>query len=119
MDIWSLGCILYTLLIGHPPFETESVHGTLDRVIAGDYSIPQNMNPAAADLIRSLLQSQPDRRPTLSDILEHPFMRINEKPRDRVSSNVLSLCTASRDTRSSGKSCLNVPFEAGSINSGG
>lgn len=37
VDIWSTGCIMYTLLIGKPPFETASLKETYSRIKKCDY----------------------------------------------------------------------------------
>jgi len=44
--------MFYTLIVGTPPFEEEGVKLTLDRVIIGEYSLPQSISPEASDLIR-------------------------------------------------------------------
>jgi polo-like kinase 4 len=38
-DVWSLGCMLYTMLVGRPPFETEGVRGTLSKVMRAQYDV--------------------------------------------------------------------------------
>jgi polo-like kinase 4 len=35
-DVWSLGCMLYTFLVGRPPFDTDAVRSTLNRVITAE-----------------------------------------------------------------------------------
>ncbi|CAL8094716.1 unnamed protein product [Calicophoron daubneyi] len=74
-DVWSLGCMFYTLIIGHPPFDTREVRSTLNRVLAVDYELPPSVSPEAAHLIGCLLKRQPNERIKLQSILHHPFMQ--------------------------------------------
>ena len=63
-DVWSVGCMLYTLLVGHPPFDTQGVKNTLNRVISVEYTLPDHLSPEAKHLIQSLLLKDPkDRLP--------------------------------------------------------
>eukprot|EP00051_Salpingoeca_urceolata_P019952 m.295261 g.295261 ORF g.295261 m.295261 type:complete len:699 (+) comp19511_c0_seq9:32-2128(+) len=82
-DIWSLGCLLFTMLAGKPPFQAEGleagVQGTLERVSAGHYETPSHFSAPARDLVARLLQQDPDKRLALDQVLEHPFMK--PKPR--------------------------------------
>lgn len=38
-DVWGLGCMLYTLLVGRPPFDTDAIKSTLTRVVMADYKV--------------------------------------------------------------------------------
>ena len=78
VDIWSLGVIMYTLIIGKPPFETNNVKETYKRIKMGNYSFPENacISEPAKDLIQSILVLDPHKRPKLEEILEHDFFHI-------------------------------------------
>ncbi|CAL8286774.1 unnamed protein product [Lota lota] len=73
-DVWSLGCMFYAFLTGRPPFDTDTVKHTLSKVVLGEYHMPGHVTPEAQDLIRQLLQRDPAQRPSLSTVLDHPFM---------------------------------------------
>ncbi|XP_045491516.1 serine/threonine-protein kinase PLK4 [Colias croceus] len=73
-DVWGLGCMLYTLLVGSPPFHTQHVKTTLTKVINADYSIPSELSFQAQDLLQRLLCKDPSQRITLKGIMEHPFL---------------------------------------------
>ena len=78
VDIWSLGVIMYTLIIGKPPFETNNVKETYKRIKSGNYTFPENaiISEPAKDLIQSILVLDPQKRPKLDDILNHDFFHI-------------------------------------------
>nr|CAH8828857.1 unnamed protein product [Trichobilharzia regenti] len=79
-DVWSLGCMFYTLIVGRPPFDTREVRSTLNRVLAVDYELPSTVSSEAADLINSLLRREPQERIKLKAIMQHPFMTKKSRP---------------------------------------
>eukprot|EP00831_Metopus_contortus_P077954 TRINITY_DN7442_c0_g2_i3.p1 TRINITY_DN7442_c0_g2~~TRINITY_DN7442_c0_g2_i3.p1 ORF type:complete len:396 (-),score=49.89 TRINITY_DN7442_c0_g2_i3:696-1883(-) len=78
VDLWSTGVIIYTLLIGKPPFETSDVKTTYRRIKMNAYSFPEHVtiSEQAKNLISKILNLDPSKRPGLSEILEHPFLHM-------------------------------------------
>ena len=73
-DVWSLGCMMYTFLTGKPPFDTDGIRNTLNKVVLAEFEMPKYLSPEAQDLITCLLKKNPMDRIALSKVLEHPFM---------------------------------------------
>ena len=78
MDIWSFGVILYTLIIGKPPFETSDVKTTYRRIRMNAYSFPEHVtiSDEAKGLIQLILNLDPLKRPSLDEILDHNFFHM-------------------------------------------
>jgi polo-like kinase 1 len=64
VDVWSLGCIFYTLLIGKPPFETDNIKTTYKKIKMNDYKVPSTslISDDARDLIKAMLANEPSHR---------------------------------------------------------
>lgn len=75
VDIWSTGVIIYTLLVGKPPFQCKDVKSTYDRILSNTFSFPDHVmvSSEAKHLIIHMLQHHPHNRLRLKDVLEHPF----------------------------------------------
>uniref|UniRef100_A0A672JER4 Serine/threonine-protein kinase PLK n=1 Tax=Salarias fasciatus TaxID=181472 RepID=A0A672JER4_SALFA len=72
-DIWALGCVMYTMLLGRPPFETTNLKETYRCIREARYSLPSSLSPQAKQLITNLLAKIPEDRPNLEHILRHDF----------------------------------------------
>uniref|UniRef100_A0A1B6CVI3 polo kinase n=1 Tax=Clastoptera arizonana TaxID=38151 RepID=A0A1B6CVI3_9HEMI len=73
VDVWSIGCIMYTLLVGKPPFETNSLKETYSRIKKCEYKLPFQMNKPAQTMIKAMLQAEPENRPNVEKLLDHEF----------------------------------------------
>ncbi|KAH7158111.1 hypothetical protein B0J13DRAFT_650909 [Dactylonectria estremocensis] len=74
-DIWSLGVILYAMLSATLPFDDPDLRVMMSRTKRGQYQMPDFLSPEAEDLIRRMLQVNPDRRITLKEIWRHPVVQ--------------------------------------------
>ncbi len=114
VDVWSLGCILYTLLIGKPPFETSCLKDTYAKIKKNEYSIPPNkVSLQAKNLINHLLQSDPSLRPTMAQILQDEFFYSGYLP-PRLPTTCLSMPPRfDRDVPNTTINSMNTPNQGG------
>ncbi|KAI9594304.1 kinase-like domain-containing protein [Syncephalis fuscata] len=79
VDMWALGCVLYTMLCGFPPFYDENVQMLTEKVARGQYSFLSpwwdDISAEAKDLITHLLKVDPRERYTISEFLAHPWIQ--------------------------------------------
>eukprot|EP01040_Poterioochromonas_malhamensis_P002939 gene2939-3126_t len=82
VDIWSTGVVMYTLLVGKPPYQSKDVKSTYKRILANSYSYPENITISneARTLISRMLELKPEARATLQEILDHPFLNPAQVP---------------------------------------
>eukprot|EP00116_Pleurobrachia_bachei_P019272 sb/3479534/ len=73
VDMWSIGCIMFTLLVGKPPFETNSLKDTYSKIKRNEFYIPPKLSNDAQILIVSLLRPEPSKRPSAEATLGHDF----------------------------------------------
>lgn len=85
-DIWALGCVMYTMLLGRPPFETTNLKETYRCIREARYTMPSSLLAPAKHLIASMLSKNPEDRPSLDDIIRHEFFLQGFTP-DRLSSS--------------------------------
>lgn len=79
VDMWALGCVLYTLLCGFPPFYDESIQVLTEKVARGQYTFLSpwwdDISKGAQDLVSHLLTVDPEKRYTIEEFLNHPWIK--------------------------------------------
>ncbi|XP_061279358.1 inactive serine/threonine-protein kinase PLK5 isoform X1 [Bos javanicus] len=72
-DIWALGCIMYMVLTGVPPFVAAPLSEMYQNIRDGRYPEPAHLSANARRLIARLLAPNPVERPSLDHLLQDDF----------------------------------------------
>lgn len=79
-DLWALGCIVYQMISGLPPFRAGTEYLIFQKILKLDLTFPDGFEKTAKDLVEKLLQIEPNQRLGADDtgdrydsIRSHPF----------------------------------------------
>ncbi|XP_046498906.1 serine/threonine-protein kinase 36 isoform X1 [Equus quagga] len=73
-DLWSVGCILYELAVGTPPFYTTSIFQLVSLILKDPVRWPPTFSPCFKNFLQGLLTKDPRQRLSWPDLLHHPFI---------------------------------------------
>lgn len=77
-DLWALGCVAYQMMVGSPPFKSNSEYVTFQKILATDYHFPDDVPDIGKKFVTSLLTLEPQDRLGFQNIDElrgHEFFR--------------------------------------------
>ncbi|CAF3636797.1 unnamed protein product [Rotaria sp. Silwood1] len=78
-DVWSCGVILYALLVGALPFDDDNLRQLLEKVKKGIFHIPHFVPADCQQLLRGMIEVDPNKRLTLEDVSRHPWVTQGSK----------------------------------------
>ncbi|XP_040296741.1 serine/threonine-protein kinase 36 isoform X2 [Bufo bufo] len=74
-DLWALGCIVYELLVGTPPFYTHSIFQLVSIITQQPVRWPRGVSAELKDFLQGLLTKDPALRLSWPGLLRHPFIK--------------------------------------------
>ncbi|KAL6707224.1 spindle assembly checkpoint kinase [Coniothyrium glycines] len=77
IDLWSLGVLMYELLVGRPPFERKNGAATRKKIAnfkGNGLKFPGHVSLPAEELIQQMLNFDAEQRLSLDDVLAHPWI---------------------------------------------
>ena len=84
VDLWSIGIITFLLLCGYMPFddkhsEREIARQTIQDPVPYENKIWSKISPEAKTFVDGLLQKKPEKRYSIKEVLEHPWIKKMDK----------------------------------------
>ncbi len=75
VDIWSAGVALFAMLYGTVPFKAGNMKELHKLIMKGKYTLKDEASKEARDLLSKMLECDPKKRITVSEILVHEWLR--------------------------------------------
>lgn len=77
VDIWSCGVIMFALICGFLPFEDPDTSKLYKKILSGEFKTPNFVSKDASELLKKVLNTDPELRFKISDIKEHPWFQMH------------------------------------------
>jgi len=72
-DMWALGCVLYELASGKPPFAATGLKDLIQEICEKEFTPIEGFSPLFNDLLKRLLEKDPVKRIYWEHLRKHPF----------------------------------------------
>ena len=76
VDVWSCGVIMFALICGFLPFEDPDTAKLYQKILSGKFTIPKFVSEDAQDLLKLILDTDPETRIKISGIRDHAWFKL-------------------------------------------
>jgi serine/threonine protein kinase len=125
-DIWSLGVILFAMVVGEHPWNVSNTSIMLRQILKAAYTVPSFVSPECKALIQAMMKVNPTERISIEGIIEHPWLACAAKAPAKSEfvppvlqipapqpTTIKDISEASARAAQQGDSGIVSPFEAG------
>ena len=88
VDLWACGVILFAMLFGYLPFDDKDDNILFKKILDCEIDFPEEndikVGKDAIDLIKKILNPEPDKRITIDEVEKHPFLEYGKNEYENI-----------------------------------